>query len=154
MNYWLMKSEPDEYGIVELKRDGTSLWEGIRNYQVRNFFRDDMKVGDSALFYHSNTKVPGVVGEMEVVKEAEPDPFQFKPNSKYYDTKSDKNNPRWLAVTVKFRVQYKEVIPLDTLKTLPALVQSPLVQKGNRLSVVPLTKTEYQAIQKLATIAK
>jgi len=144
-----MKSEPDEYGITDLKREKTSLWEGIRNYQVRNFFRDDMNMGDKAFFYHSNTSVPGVVGEMEVVEVAVPDPFQFDVSSKYFDAKSDKKSPRWLAPTVAFKKQYKNVISLDELKNIPALAESPLVQKGNRLSVVPLTKAEYQAIQKL-----
>ena len=96
MGYWLMKSEPDAYGIDDLERDGREPWDGIRNYQVRNMIRDDMQIGDEALFYHSRVKVPAAVGLMRIVSDAYPDPTQFDANSKYFDAKSDPENPRWL----------------------------------------------------------
>ncbi len=143
-----MKSEPDVYGIDHLAAEpgGRDHWDGIRNYQVRNMFRDQFKVGDQAFFYHSNTKVPGIVGVMEIVSEAYPDHTAFDPNEKYYDPKSDPDNPRWLMVDVQYRRHTRRVIPLAELKADPALSQMKLVQRGNRLSVMPVSEAEWQHI--------
>lgn len=149
--YWLMKSEPDEYSIADLARDTTSLWEGVRNYQVRNFFRDEMRVGDVVLFYHSNTTQPGVVGEAEVIEVGLADPWQFDAKSEYYDQKSSQDNPRWLAPRIRYRETYTRVASLNDLRELPIMADSPLVRKGNRLSVVPLSKAQFSAIKKMAT---
>lgn len=146
-----MKSEPDCYSIDDLKRDKVEMWDGTRNYQVRNMMRDEMKVGDRALFYHSNAgKETGVVGTMEVVKEAYPDPTQFDPKSDHPDPKSDPENPRWLCVDVKFTSKFKEPVTLQEIKTDPFFATMTLVQKGNRLSVMPIKKKEFERIVKLA----
>ena len=133
MAYWLMKSEPDVYGIDDLKRDKVEPWDGIRNYQVRNMFRDQMKVGDLAFFYHSNCKPPAVVGIMTIASEAYPDHTQFDPKSRYYDAKSDKENPRWLLVDVQYKRKLKREITLQELKENKKLEDFRLNQKGNRL---------------------
>ena len=149
MAYWLMKSEPDVYGIDDLKRDKVEPWDGIRNYQVRNMFRDQMKVGDLAFFYHSNCKPPAVVGIMTIASEAYPDHTQFDPKSKYYDAKSDKENPRWLLVDVKYKRKLKREITLQELKENKKLEDFRLNQKGNRLSVIPVKKSEWDLILSL-----
>lgn len=146
MAYWLMKSEPDVYGIDDLKRDKVEPWDGIRNYQVRNMFRDQMKVGDLAFFYHSNCKPPAVVGIMTIASEAYPDHTQFDPKSRYYDAKSDKENPRWLLVDVKYKRKLKREITLQELKGNKKLEDFRLNQKGNRLSVIPVKKSEWDLI--------
>ena len=147
-----MKSEPTVYAIDDLTRDRVTLWEGVRNYQVRNFFRDVMRVGDCAFFYHSNCTPPGIVGEMEVSRVTVVDPLQFDPQSEYYDSRSTVENPRWLAPEVTFKVRYPNVVSLQTLQAMECMQTSPLVGKGNRLSVVPLTNEQYIAIQKVAGI--
>ncbi len=144
MAYWLMKSEPDVFGyddLVTAKREG---WDGIRNYQARIFLRA-MRKGDLAIFYHSNATPPGVAGVAKIVKEASPDPTQFDPNSKYFDPGSNPDEPRWDLVTVapQKRLRY---IPLDELRTMPELAESRLLARGNRLSVIPLTDDEFDAI--------
>jgi len=146
MAYWLMKSEPDVYGIDHLaaEPDGVEHWDGIRNYQVRNLFRDQFQVGDQAFFYHSNTKVPGIVGVMEVVSEAYPDHTAFDPDEKYYDPKSDPDNPRWLMVDVRYVRHLDRLISLGEIKADPALADMRLVQRGNRLSVMPVTEAQWQ----------
>ncbi|WP_041382589.1 EVE domain-containing protein [Spiribacter curvatus] len=148
MAYWLMKSEPDVYGIDHLaaEPDGTEHWDGIRNYQVRNLFRDRFQPGDQAFFYHSNTKVPGIVGIMEVVSEAYPDHTAFDPDEKYYDPKSDPDHPRWLMVDVRYIRHLDRLITLAELKADPALADMRLVQRGNRLSVMPVSEVEWQHI--------
>lgn len=146
MGYWLMKSEPDAYSIDDLERDGVEPWDGIRNYQVRNMFRDDMKVGDKALFYHSSCKVPGVVGTMKIVSEAYPDPTQFDPESKYYDPKSDPENPRWLLVDVEFERKLERPIPLTEIKAQSGLDGFLLTKRGNRLSVFPVEKKHWDRV--------
>ena len=148
MTYWLMKSEPDVYGIDHLaaEPDGIEHWDGIRNYQVRNLFRDEFQIGDQAFFYHSNTKVPGIVGVMEVVSDAYPDHTQFDPDSKYYDLKSKLDNPRWLMVDVRYVRHFDRIVSLQELKAEPALSEMRLVQRGNRLSVMPVAETEWQHI--------
>jgi len=152
MKHWVMKSEPDGYSIDDLKSDGITMWDGTRNYQVRNMMRDEMKVGDIVLFYHSNAgKETGVVGEMQVVKEAYPDPTQFDPKSEHPDPKSDPDNPRWLCVDLKFIKKYPRVVTLGELKEYKTLHPMKLLQRGNRLSVTPMNKTHYDFIAKLAT---
>ena len=146
MAYWLMKSEPDVYGIDDLKRDKVEPWDGIRNYQVRNMFRDQMKVGDLAFFYHSNCRPPAVVGIMTIASEAYPDHTQFDPKSRYYDAKSDKENPRWLLVDVKYKRKLKREITLQELKEHKQLQDFRLNQRGNRLSVIPVEKKEWDLI--------
>jgi len=151
MNYWLMKSEPDVFGIEDLKRrpDQTEPWDGVRNYQARNMLRDQMQAGDLAFFYHSNCAQPGIVGIMEIVRAGHPDPTQFDPDSKYYDPASRPDNPRWYLVEVRFQRQLRRTITLDELKTHPELADMPLVRRGNRLSVMPVTPEQWQFILSL-----
>jgi len=152
MNYWLMKSEPDCYSIDDLKRDKVEMWDGTRNYQVRNMMRDEMKKGDKALFYHSNAgKETGVVGEMTIVREAYPDPTQFDPKSDHPDPKSDPENPRWLCVDVKYRRTFKHPVTLQEMKLDPKLEGMTVLQKGNRLSVMPISQKHYEHVTKLAS---
>ena len=148
MNYWLMKSEPDAFSIDDLVNmpDQTEHWDGVRNYQARNLMRDRMKVGDQAFFYHSNCKVPGIVGIMEVVREGYPDHTAFDPQSNYFDPKSDPSKPRWMMVDIKYIRHTERVIPLAELKEQPALANMALVRKGNRLSVMPVSEAEWQHI--------
>ena len=148
MNYWLMKSEPDVYGIDHLKAEpgGTDHWDGVRNYQARNMMRDEMKKGDLVFFYHSNTDVPGIVGIMEVAREGYPDHTAFDPEAKYYDPKSDPDNPRWYMVDVKFKKKLKRTISLAELKEVPEIQDMPLVRKGNRLSIMPVTREQWDFI--------
>lgn len=139
MNYWLMKSEPDVFGIDDLERVGVEPWDGVRNYQARNFMRDDMTVGDQVLFYHSNCKPPGIVGIAEIASEPYPDPTQFDSDSKYCDPKSDPEHPRWQLVDVRFVRKLRRTIPLDEIKQHAAALDGlPLIRKGNRLSVMPV----------------
>lgn len=147
-NYWIMKSEPDEFSIDDLKKKDVSIWDGIRNYQVRNMIRDVMRVGDRAFFYHSSCKEIGIVGEMEIVKSAYPDPTQFKAVSKYYDKGSKKKEPRWLSVDVRFVQKFPQTLTLAEIKLNPKFDTLPLVKKGNRLSIMPITKVHYDLIKK------
>ena len=152
MNYWLIKSEPDAFSIDDLKNapGGKDHWDGIRNYQARNFIRDDMKKGDLAFFYHSNCKAPGVVGICEVVSGAYPDFTAFDPNEKYHDPKSDPENPRWLMVDVKYRRKTKRLISLKELKEhADRLEDFALVRRGNRLSIMPVSKAHWDFILSL-----
>ena len=146
MQYWLMKSEPETYSIDALKEFKTDHWDGIRNYQVRNFFRDQMKVGDKAFFYHSNCKEPGIVGMMEIASKAYPDHTAFDSKEKYFDAKSDPENPRWLMLDVKYIRHTKRNITLSELREHESIKDMRLLQKGNRLSVIPLTKNEWDYI--------
>jgi len=150
MAYWLMKSEPDVFGIDDLERVGVEPREGVRNYQARNMMRDAMKKGDLAFFYHSNTKVPGIVGVLRIQREGYPDDAAFDPEHTYYDPKSDPDNPRWYRVDVAFEERLDEVIPLSWLKEQPELADCPLVRKGNRLSIMPITDQQWQFIMKQA----
>lgn len=151
MNYWLMKSEPDVFSIDDLKNrpKQTEPWDGVRNYQARNMLRDDMKKDDLALFYHSSCEVPGIVGIMEIVKEGYPDPTAFIPKHKYYDPKSKPEKPTWYLVDVKFKRKLKRTIPLIELRDKKPLQKMHLLQKGNRLSVMPVTKKEWEYILSL-----
>ena len=145
MAYWLMKSEPETFGIDHLQARGVALWDGVRNYQARNLLRQ-MQIGDEALFYHSNCKQIGVVGQMKIVKAGYPDPTQFDPNHRYYDAKSTLDNPRWTGVDVAFVEKWPSVLSLDTLKSLPELGELALLRRGNRLSLMPLSIQEWNAI--------
>ena len=152
MNYWLIKSEPDAFSIDDLQNapDGTEPWDGIRNYQARNFMRDGMQIGDRVLFYHSNCKPPGVVGICEVASGAYPDHTAFDPNEKYYDAKSDPENPRWLMVDMKFVRKLDRLIPLDEIKQHEDRLEDlALVRRGNRLSVMPVSKDHFDFILSL-----
>jgi predicted RNA-binding protein with PUA-like domain len=149
MNYWLMKSEPDTFSIDDLKQKKREAWDGVRNYQARNFMRDGMRVGDGVFFYHSNCAEPGIAGLAEVASDAYPDPSQFDPKSKYFDSASSRDNPRWMLVDVKFVRKLKRVITLDELKNHPKLVDMTLLRKGNRLSVMPVDGKDWQYILKL-----
>jgi len=153
MNYWLMKSEPDVFGIDDLKNKTNSIehWDGVRNYQARNMMRDQMKKGDLVFFYHSNCTPPGIVGIMQVVKEGYPDFTSWNSDSKYFDPKSTEENPRWFMVDVKFKKKFKEIIPLEVLKNKPELADFKLVQKGNRLSIIPVSQDEWDFILNLAS---
>ena len=147
--YWLMKSEPDAYSIDDLKRDGTEPWDGIRNYQARNMMRDDMKIGDGVLFYHSSCKVPAVVGIAKVASGPYPDPTQFDPKAKYYDEKSTDENPRWILVDIAFERKLSRDITLAELKEHPALADFRLNQRGNRLSIFPVEKKHWDLVLSL-----
>ncbi len=146
MRYWLMKSEPSVYSIDHLEQEGVTHWEGVRNYQARNFMRDDMKIGDKVLFYHSNCKPPGIVGLAEVCREAYPDFFAWDPSSKYFDPKSSPEKPIWMMVDVKFVKKFDEIISLDALKQREDLEGLLVTKKGSRLSVQPVTKDHYSLI--------
>jgi predicted RNA-binding protein with PUA-like domain len=147
---WLMKSEPELFGIddLEARPDQTEPWDGVRNYQARNMMRDQMKLGDQAFFYHSNCAEPGIVGIMEVAREGYPDQAAFDPESDYYDPKSEPDHPRWFVVDVRYVRHLKRNIPLTELKQYEAgpLSGMPLVRKGNRLSVMPVTPEQWDFI--------
>jgi len=151
MRYWLMKSEPDDYSFDDLLKDGRTMWDGVRNYQARNFMRDDMQVGDQVLFYHSNIKPPGVVGLCEVVSEPYPDHTQFDPASKYHDPKSDPENPRWILVDVAPMKALPRFLPLQELRDTESLADMALLQRGQRLSVQPVTPSEFKEVVRLAS---
>lgn len=148
MAYWLVKSEPDEFSIDDLyaRPKRTEHWDGVRNYQARNYMRDGMKKGDEVFFYHSNCEVPGIVGIARVVKEAYPDHTAFDPDDPHYDPKSDPDNPRWLMVDVKYVRKLERTIALSELKENPKLEGMALVRKGNRLSVMPVTEQQWRAV--------
>lgn len=150
MNYWLFKSEPNCYSIDDLKRDGAEPWDGIRNYQARNMLRDDVKMGDKVLFYHSSCPEPGVVGVCEVVKEGYPDHTAFDPNSEHPDPKSDPENPRWFMVDVKFETKFKNLVPLAQIKEMSEFSGMRLIQRGNRLSLFPVEPEHFDLICKLS----
>lgn len=149
MNFWLMKSEPSTFSIDDLKNrpKKTEPWDGVRNYQARNFMRD-MNKGDLALFYHSSCKEPGIVGVVEVAKTAYPDHTSWDKSSDYFDPKSTEDHPRWFMVDIRFKKQC-EIIPLTLLKSINTLNDMPLVRKGNRLSIMPVSNKQWQAIEKI-----
>jgi predicted RNA-binding protein with PUA-like domain len=148
MAHWLMKSEPDVFSIDALYQAPrrTTHWDGVRNYQARNFMRDGMKKGDQVFFYHSNCETPGIVGIAKVVREAYPDHTAFDPDDDHYDPKSDPTKPAWMMVDVQYVRKLKRVISLQELKENPALQSMALVRKGNRLSVMPVTEAEWQTV--------
>jgi predicted RNA-binding protein with PUA-like domain len=145
MKHWLMKSEPGTYSIHHLERDGRTSWEGVRNYQARNYMRDEVREGDRVLFYHSNANPPGVAGLARVVREAYPDPLARDPASKYFDPKADDADPRWYMVDIGFEETFAEVVPLDVLRRTPGLEGMPLLNRS-RLSVQPVTPEEFEII--------
>ncbi len=155
MNYWLLKSEPDSFGIEDLARAPrkTCAWDGVRNYQARNTLRDAMKKGDQAFFYHSSCDIPGIAGIVSVVKEGYPDNTAFKRGHHHYDAESDPKNPRWYMVDVRLERQFARIVTLDELRAYVAgpLKSMVLLRKGNRLSVMPVTKSEWQFILGLAS---
>ena len=148
MAYWLLKSEPDAFGLDDLvsRPKKREPWDGIRNYQARNFIRDEMKKGDEAFFYHSNCAEPGIVGIVKIVKEAYVDHTAFDPNEKYYDAKSDPENPRWFMVDVQYRRRMKRNVSLAEMKANPALEGFALLRKGNRLSVLPVEEQYWNEV--------
>jgi predicted RNA-binding protein with PUA-like domain len=148
MAYWLMKSEPGEFSIDDLaKRPGKrEAWDGVRNYQARNMMRDEMREGDSIFFYHSNCERPAIVGIAKVASKAYPDPTAFDPQDKHFDAKSDPVNPRWYLVEVKLVRRLKRPISLAELKTHEPLARMPLLKRGNRLSVMPVTQAQWDYV--------
>jgi predicted RNA-binding protein with PUA-like domain len=148
--YWLFKSEPGAYSIDDLKKDKKTYWDGVRNYQARNFIRDEMKKGDPVLFYHSNAQPNAVVGLCEIVKSAYPDYTAFESDDKHFDPKSDPENPTWFMVDIKIVEKFKNAVTLEAIKQNPKLKNMRLVQRGNRLSVFPVEKSEFDEIIKMS----
>lgn len=149
--YWLIKSEPTAYSIDDLKRDKTTLWEGVRNYQARNFMMKEMKTGDEALFYHSSAEPPGAVGVAEVSGAAEPDPTQFDSTDSHYDPKATPADPIWFCVRVKFKEKFARQVTLAELRERKELQDMVLLQKGSRLSIQPVTEKEFKLVSKLGS---
>jgi len=144
--YWLLKTDAESYSIDDLKRDGTTAWTGVRNYQARNYMRDEMKAGDMALFYHSNTDIPGIVGICEIASGPIPDDTAFDPKDSHFDPKATDANPIWCAVEVKYVKHLKKPIPLEDLRKTKGLEGMKLLQKGSRLSITPVTEKEWKII--------
>jgi predicted RNA-binding protein with PUA-like domain len=152
MNYWLMKTEPESYSIQDLAKEKkkTTCWDGVRNYQARNTMRDDMKIGDRVLIYHSNANPPAVVGTAKIVKEGYPDHTAWDPDDHHFDPKTDKENPRWIMVDIQLEQIFDESIGLPDLREMKPLKDMELLRKGSRLSVQPVRKKEFDAILKAA----
>ncbi len=148
MNYWLMKSEPSTFSIDDLEKKPKQVepWNGVRNFQVRNWLRDSMKEGDLAFFYHSSCKIPGIVGIVEILSKGYPDPSAFDTSSPYFDNKSDPKNPRWFQVDVRLVEKFKRIIGLDELRSHPALITMRVLERGSRLSITPVTEKEWQIL--------
>lgn len=146
MHYWLMKSEPDAFSIADLERKGSEPWDGVRNYQARNFLRDGMRTGDGVLFYHSNCAQPGVAGLAEVASVARPDPTQFQRGHVHHDPASPREAPRWWLVDVRFVRRFTHIVTLDTLKSDARLGDFALTRRGNRLSVLPVSARQWRII--------
>jgi predicted RNA-binding protein with PUA-like domain len=149
MRYWLIKSEPDVFGIEDLERVGREPWNGVRNYQARNYMRDQMEPGDLALFYHSNAKPSGVVGIARVAGPPYPDSTQFDPQSEYFDPKSTAENPRWMLVDFEFVEKFPQVVSLDQLKAEKSLAGMLVIQKGTRLSITPVDPKHFKKVCKM-----
>ncbi len=151
VKYWLVKTEPEVFSWEDLKKSKsqTTYWDGVRNYQARNFLRDEMKKGDLVLFYHSNAEPLAVMGICEVVREGYPDHTQFDPDNKHYDPKADPKNPTWYMVDIKLKKEFKHPVTLDEIKSNPKLKNMKLIQRGNRLSIMPVTKEEFDEIVKM-----
>jgi predicted RNA-binding protein with PUA-like domain len=147
--YWLMKCEPSAYTIDDLARDKTTSWEGVRNYQARNFMRDEMKVGDPVLFYASNADPSGVTGLAKIARAGYPDPFAWKNGHKYFDEASTKDKPVWYRVDIEFVERFPAIVPLDLLRKTKGLEKMMVTQKGSRLSVQPVTRSEYDIVVRL-----
>lgn len=153
MNYWLLKSEPTSYSIDHLQREHGKItsWDGVRNYQARNFMRDKMNKSDLAFFYHSNCKDPGIAGIVEIVRGAHPDLTALDPEDHHYDPKSTHDAPRWVMVEVKFKRKFKKIISLHTLRENPLLKDLLILRRGNRLSITPVDKKDWDTIIAMAT---
>ncbi len=149
--FWLMKSEPEAYGIEHLRVDKKTAWTGVRNFQARNFMRDDMQVGDQILFYHSNCKAPGIYGIAKVVSKPYPDPTQFDSGSDYYDARATKEKPLWFLVDISFVKKLKEPVLLSTLRATAGLHTMQILRPGNRLSITPVTAREFEEILHIAS---
>ena len=147
---WLMKSEPSEYSIRDLEKDGTTEWWGIRNYKARNYMRDEMRIGDGILFYHSNTDVIGVYGLAAVASEAHPDSKQFEKNHRYHDPDSDRDRPRWWCVDIRHLETFDRPVTRERLKETPGLEGMAVLRKGSRLSITPVTAKEFEIVRRLA----
>ena len=149
--FWLVKSEPDVFGFDDLLAAParTTSWEGVRNYQARNFMRDEMAVGDGVLYYHSNAEPAGVAGIAEVARAAYPDPTAFDPASEYFDPKSDPASPVWLMVDVRAVARFPSIVPLATLRATPGLEDMVVLRRGNRLSITPVTPREFAIVERL-----
>ena len=152
MNYWLVKSEPESFSIDDRKKapKQTTFWSGVRNYQARNMMRDEMRVGDQVLYYHSNAEPPCIVGLAKVVKEGYPDHTALDPKSDYFDEKATKENPRWFMVDIQFVQKFDKPLSLEELRPVKALAKMELLRKGSRLSVQKVTKAEFEAVMNLA----
>jgi predicted RNA-binding protein with PUA-like domain len=150
--FWLLKTEPEAFSIQDLAKrpKQTTSWDGVRNYQARNFMRDEMKVEDRVLVYHSSTAVPAIVGTAKIVREAYPDPTAFDPKDHHYDPASKPDNPRWFMVDIQLDEIFAEPLPLEKLRSVAALKEMELLRKGSRLSVQPVRKAEFDAVLKLA----
>lgn len=151
MKYWLIKSEPEVFSIDDLAKakNQTTYWDGVRNYQARNFIRDEMKIGDKVIFYHSNSEPPGAAGICEIVKEGYPDFTAFDPDDLHYDPKSKKDSPTWIMVDVKFIKKIDKLVSISLIRENKKLQKIQLLQRGNRLSVMPLTRTEFDELVKM-----
>jgi predicted RNA-binding protein with PUA-like domain len=152
--FWLIKSEPSEFSIEDLEKskNQATCWDGVRNYQARNFIRDEMKIGDKVLFYHSNAEPNAIVGICEVVREAYYDHTQFDPKHNHYDPKADIKNPTWFMVDIRLVKKFKKPVTLEEIKANSKLAKMSLVQRGNRLSLMPVTKDEYEEILKMSNL--
>ena len=150
--FWLVKTEPESFSIQDLAREPkqTTCWSGVRNYQARNFMRDEMKLGDRVLFYHSSTDEPAIVGVATIARESYPDSTDWDKNDHHFDAGSTPDNPRWFMVDIRLEKIFKTPLPLAQLRGIPALKEMELLRKGSRLSVQPVRKTEFEAIMKLA----
>jgi predicted RNA-binding protein with PUA-like domain len=152
MNYWLLKSEPETFGIDHLREKGVEHWDGVRNYMARNNLMA-MKLGDRAFFHHSSAKPPGIAGICEVVREHYPDHTQFDPSSKYFDPKATPDNPRWFMPDVKFVMKFEQLVPISVLRATPGLQDMSMLAQGSRLSVSPVTEKEWEIICDLAGVS-
>lgn len=152
MSYWLFKTEPDTFSIDDLKQRGAKgeIWDGVRNYQARNMLRDQVKVGDQVFIYHSNCEVPGIAGIARVAEDSVVDPMQFNPESKYFDPKSPADAPRWITVRVRYERHLEKPVSLAAIKAHPALQDMQLVKRGNRLSILPVTDSQWETLLHLA----
>lgn len=146
MNYWLVKSEPETYSIDDLASDDKTMWDGVRNYQARNFMRDQMQIGDLVFFYHSNAEPSGIAGIAKVASRPYPDPSAFDKKDKHYDSESKKEKPTWYLVDMTFVKKFKNLLTLEQIKKIKGLEKMPLLQKGQRLSVQPVTKVQWDIL--------
>lgn len=149
MKYWLMKSEPDVYSIEQLKKDGSTWWNGVRNYQARNFMWKEMQPGDKVLFYHSSCEPPGIAGIAEISKAAEPDATQFDKKSEYFDAKATKEKPMWYCTQVKFKKIFKHYVTLEEIKAEKSLADMLVLKRGQRLSIQPVEEKHFKILEKM-----